>query len=119
VESAPLKVALELALVLATRQTIYRLYLDPVFSWLPFLLALAVFAALFRPDRHDGKLLLIFLAGGPLIEVLYIQVGALHAYHLGWLGGVPLWIALWWLLIVLIWKDLAFRMERALRTRFR
>jgi len=118
VDSGTIKVAAELGLVLATRQTIYRLYLDPVLSWLPFLAALAVFFLLFRPDRHDGKLLLLFLAGGPLIEILYIRVGGLHAYHLGWIGGVPLWIALWWLLIVLIWKDIAFRLERFLRSRF-
>jgi hypothetical protein len=119
VDNAALKVGGELLLVLVTRQTIYRLYMDPVLSWLPFLGALGVYWVLFRPDLHDGKLLLIFLAGGPLIEILYIQVGGLHAYHLGWIGGVPLWIALWWLLIVLIWKDLAFRMERFLRKRIR
>jgi len=119
VDNGVIKVAGELALVLLTRQTIYRLYMDPVLSWLPFLVALCVFWVVFRPDRHDGKLLLIFLAGGPLIEILYIQAGGLHAYHLGWIGGVPLWIALWWLLIVLIWKDLAFRMERALRAHIR
>jgi len=116
-DSGALKVAGELLLVLVTRQAIYRFYLDPVLSWLPFLGALGVFWFLFRPDRHDVKLLLIFLAGGPLIEILYIQVGRLHFYHLGWIGGVPLWIALWWLLIVLIWKDLAFRIEHALRER--
>ena len=117
-ESRLLKVVGELALVLATRQAIYRFYTDPILSWLPFLAALAVYGVLFRPDRHDAKLLLIFLAGGPLIEVLYIQAGDLHAYHLGWIGGVPLWIVLWWLLIVLIWKDIAFRLEHALCRRF-
>ena len=118
VESAPLKVAAELALVLVTRQAIYRLYEHPVLSWLPFLLALLVMLVLFRPDRHDLKLLAIFLVGGPLIEILYIQLGDLHRYHHGWIGGVPLWIALWWLVCVLIWKDLAFRVESALRRRF-
>jgi len=116
IESGAFKVVAELLLVLVTRQTIYRLYADPVLSWLPFLGALCIFLVLIRPQRHDFKLLAIFLAGGPLIEVLYIQVGRLHAYHLGWIGGVPLWIALWWLLIVLIWKDIAFRLERTLRT---
>lgn len=116
VERAWLRVAAMLVLVLATRQSIYRLYLHPVGSWLPFLLALLVYLLLFRPSRHDFKLLGIFLLGGPAIEVLYIQVGGLHRYYLGWLGGVPLWIALWWLVIVLIWKDLAFRLEQRLRT---
>jgi hypothetical protein len=113
-DSPALKVAVQLGLVLVTRQAIYRLYMDPVWSWLPFLLALAVFFAVFRPGRHDYRLVAAFLVGGPLIEIIYIQLGDLHRYHLGWIGGVPLWIAIWWLVIVLIWKDLAFRMEKYL-----
>ena len=116
IQSAWLRVGGMLVLMLVTRQTIYRLYLHPIGSWLPFLLALLVYLTLFRPSRHDFKLLGIFLLGGPAIEVLYIQVGGLHRYHLGWIGGVPVWIALWWLVIVLIWKDLAFRLERRLRS---
>jgi len=118
IDNPLLKVIAELVLVLATRQTIYRLYLDPIWSWAPLAAALVVFLVFFRPTAHDFKLLGLFLLGGPLIEVLYIQVGDLHRYHLGWLGGVPLWIALWWLVIVLIWKDVAFRIERALRLGF-
>lgn len=114
VASPVLKVGLLLALVITTRQLIYRNYLDPVLSWLPFAAALFVFVALFRPRRHDFALLGIFLAGGPLIEILYIQVGELHRYHLGWLGGVPLWIALWWALAVLVWKDLSGRIMHRL-----
>ena len=109
------RIALLLALVVATRQSIYRLYEHPVWSWLPFLLALALYALLVGFDRHDLKLLGLFLVGGPLTEVLYIQVGGLHAYRLGWIGGVPLWIALWWLLAVLIWKDLSLRIEVTLQ----
>ena len=114
-DSGALKVVVELTLVLATRQAIYRLYMHPVLSWLPFLAALVLYPLLFGLRKHDVKLLAIFMAGGPLVEILYIQVGGLHTYHLGWLGGVPLWIALWWLVIVLIWKDISFRLERGLR----
>lgn len=39
----------------------------------------------------------------------------LDASHLGWFGGVSLWIVLWWLLAVLVWKDLAYRLEARLR----
>lgn len=113
--SAGLRVIAMLGLVLATRQAIYRLYLDPIWSWVPFLVALLIYLACFWPTRHDLKLLGLFMVGGPVIEVLYIQVGGLHRYHLGWIAGVPVWIALWWLVIVLIWKDLAFRLERHLR----
>jgi len=112
--SGMLKVALLLALVALTRQAIYRWYLHPVLSWLPFAAALFVYGCLFPPDRHDRRLLGLFLVGGPATEILFIQLGGLHYYHLGWLGGVPLWIALWWLLIVLIWKDLSLRVERLL-----
>ena len=109
--SPALKVALQLALVLATRQLIYRNYLHPLWSWLPFAAALALYALLFRPRRSEGLLAGLFVAGGPLVEVLYIQLAGLHRYHLGWLGGVPLWIALWWVLAVLIWGDLSLRVQ--------
>lgn len=104
-----LRLALLLSFVAVTRQFIYRFYLDPVLSWLPFVACLGLYVVLFRPTRYDWKLLALFLVGGPAIEILYIQVGGLHAYHLGWLGGVPLWIASWWLLVIPIWNDLSGR----------
>lgn len=115
VESGAVKVGFLLVLVFVTRYTIYRAYLDPVWSWLPFLLALAVYLIVCPPERHDARLLGVVLIVGPLVEILYINVGGLHRYHLGWIGGVPLWIVVWWLLAVLIWKDIAFRLERAIK----
>ena len=114
VRSPWLRVGVLLAIVAVTRQLVYRYFDHPVLSWLPFALALLSYAALLRPDRHDRRLVLLFLVGGPAVEVLYIQVAGLHRYSLGWLGGVPLWIALWWVLAVLVWKDLAGRIQRAL-----
>ncbi len=114
IRSAWLKVALELALVVATRQLVYRYFDDPWLSWVPFATALLLYAILFRPDRHDRKLLALFAIGGPAIEILYIQIGNLHAYRLDWIAGVPLWIALWWLLAALIWKDISGRLQSAL-----
>ena len=111
-----LKVALQLLLVLATRQAIYRLYDDPLWSWLPFAAALALWLALFRPSTHDLKLLALVALGGPGIELLYINVGLLHRYALGWIGGVPLWIALWWLLAVLVVNDLSARLLQRIGT---
>lgn len=96
-----------LALALLTRQSIYRYYLDPMWSWLPFALALGVYLALARPTRYHLRLMALFALGGPLIEIAYIQLGGLHAYHLGWLGGVPVWIALWWVLAALLWQELS------------
>ena len=113
------RIPAEIALIAATRWAIYRWYLDPVLSWLPFLVALVVFFLFFRPTRHDLKLACVFIIGGPAIEMLYIHFGDLHRYHLGWIGGVPLWIVFWWVLAVLIWKDLAFRIEKGVRTLLR
>lgn len=112
------KVAAQLALILITRQFIYRLWDDPIFSWLPFLIALVVYWALFETSRYDWVILGLFLVGGPLIEVLYIQVGDLHWYHHGWIGGVPLWIALWWLVGATIWNDLSARLQGRLAAAF-
>ena len=103
-----------LGLVLVTRQFIYRNFLDPVTSWLPFALAIVVFVAVLGLTRKELGLAISAGLIGPVLEILYIQVGELHRYHLGWLGGVPLWIALWWALIILIWKDISDLLHRAL-----
>ncbi len=104
-----LKVGLQLLLVFGTRQAIYRLYADPILSWLPFALAIVLYAVLFRPSAARRKLFLLALTVGPVVEIVYIQLGGLHRYHLGVLAGVPIWIALWWPLAVLVWADLAGR----------
>ena len=113
--SGAVVVLFELALVLVTRQAIYRLYADPVLSWLPFAVAIALHAALFEWDRNDVKLVFIAVFGGWAIETLYIQVGGLHHYQHDWFTGVPLWILLWWILAVLIWRDLVVRIRLLLQ----
>ncbi len=105
-----LRVGLLLAVVAITRQLIYRFHGHPVLSWLPFAIALLFVLFALRPTRHDRTLITLFLIGGPLVEVAYIELGQLHYYELGWLGGVPIWIALWWVLSVLIWKELSGRL---------
>lgn len=104
-----LKAGLELALLIATRQCIYRLYDDAVWSWIPFAGAIGLYAVSLRPSAHEWKILIVMLVGGPIVEALYIQVGGLHRYHLGVFFGVPVSIALWWSLAALIWSDLSFR----------
>ena len=107
--SSVLRIGLLLCLVLITRQTIYRLYLDPVLSWLPFLVGIGCWLLLVRPSARQLTVLAVFGSVGPAVEVLYIQVGRLHAYHLGVLWGVPVWIALWWILSAAIWGELSAR----------
>jgi len=110
-----LKIGFALILIFATRHQIYQYYLHPLWSWLPFFLALLAYLLVCWPTRHDLKLMAIVLPVGPLMEMLYINIGNLHRYHLGVAGGVPIWIILWWLLIILIWKDFALRMEIGIR----
>ncbi|MBK9033779.1 MAG: hypothetical protein IPL61_21350 [Myxococcales bacterium] len=110
------RIAVLLALVVITRQAVYRTFADPVWSWLPFALAIAVAVIALRPGRARLLVLAGFVVVGPLVEVLYIQLGHLHAYHLGWLGGVPVWIALWWGLAALVWDDLSRRLQTRLRS---
>lgn len=111
------RVAAMLALVLATRQAIYRTWSDPVASWLPFAAALALGLLLLRPDRRRLALLGVFAVGGPAVESLYIRAGHLHEYAHGILGGVPVWIALWWVLAAWFWSELSERALRALSSR--
>jgi hypothetical protein len=110
VSSYRVKVAVELFLVLVTRQALYRHHLDPVLSWLPFALALFVYVALFGLSQHERRLAVITAVAGPAVEIAFIRLGGLHHYHLGWFAGVPLWIVLWWVLAVLIWNDLSPRL---------
>lgn len=114
-----LKIISELMLVFITRQFIYKYYLDPILSWIPFVIALIIWLLFFKVNRHDIKLLFVFLLVGPLVEIIYIKIGHLHYYHLGLIYGVPVWIIIWWLIIVLIWKDLAPRMEYFIAEAFR
>lgn len=114
-ENMVMKIAFMLALVFITRNQIYQHYLHPTWSWIPFLIALLTYLTLCAPTLHDLKLMAIVLPVGPLVEILYINIGNLHRYHLGVVGGVPIWIILWWLLIILIWKDIAMRLEISLR----
>lgn len=107
-----LKAGFLLMLVVLTRQAIYRWYLDPILSWLPFALALGLHLLLVPWGGRQVKMLALTALLGPLAEVLYIQLGQLHWYHLGWIGGVPLWICLWWLLAVLVLDDLVPRVLR-------
>jgi len=109
------RIAAQLAIVLATRQAIYRLWADAWWSWLPFAIGLALYVVLLKPTQRARRLALIALFAGPPVEMAFIQLGHLHRYALGWLGGVPVWIALWWALGVLVWSDLAPRLVAAPR----
>lgn len=102
----PARLLIMLALVLATRQAIFRWYDDPWLSWLPFAAAGLAWWHLLKPDAHDRRLAALAIVAGTATEAIYIQIGGLHHYGLGVLGGVPLWIILWWPIAVLVWKEL-------------
>ena len=113
-DSAGLRVGFLLALVVATRQAIYRTFDHSIWSWLPFALALILALVVTRPDRRRLWMLAAVAVLGPAVEAAYIQLGQLHHYALGWFAGVPLWIVLWWILAALIWEDLSARLLRVL-----
>ncbi len=115
IQSGRMKLLFQVGLVAITRPFVYRCAADPILSWFPLLLALLAYLLLFRPDRFERTLLFAALAFGPAVEILYIQVGHLHRYALGWIYGVPLWIVLWWGLAVLVWRDLSARLLHLLR----
>lgn len=98
------------ALILGTRQLVYRLHEHALWSWLPMALALGVLVVAFRPGARRLAFVAMVLVLGPAVEAVYIRVGGLHAYELGWLAGVPLWIALWWGVGVLAWEEVAGRL---------
>jgi hypothetical protein len=104
----PWRLGVMLLLVVLTRQGIYRFSLDPWLSWLPFAAAALVWIVVLRPDAHDRRLGALALAVGTGAEVALIQIGGLHHYELGIVGGVPLWIILWWPMATLVWKEVAY-----------
>lgn len=93
------------ALVLFTRLAIFQLYLDPIWSWLPFGLATVTYFVVLRPKPAYYSLFLLIAVAGTATESVFIQVAGMHEYHLGVFGGVPLWITIWWSLGVLIWQE--------------
>ena len=104
------RVGLLVVLVVVTRQLIYRLWGDPWLSWLPFALALGAYIYGLGMSVRLWRLAGVFVVLGPVVESILINVGHLHSYRLGWFGGVPLWITLWWVLAVLIFAELAPRL---------
>lgn len=103
-----------LALVVGTRQAVFRWYDEPLLSWLPFAIAAAAWLLLLGVDRHDRRLALLAVTVGTAVEAAYITVGGLHRYEQPLVGGVPLWIILWWPIGVLVWKDLSLRIRMTL-----
>ena len=107
-----LRLGFLLAIVVATRQLIYRTYGDSVWSWVPFAVALVLVLTLLFPGRKRALLMGVFLLGGPLVEIAYISIGGLHSYALGWFFGVPLWIVLWWPIAALVWDEVGYSLTR-------
>ncbi|MBZ0272826.1 hypothetical protein K8I61_12380 [bacterium] len=100
------RLAFILLVTIATRQAIYRFHLHPIWSWLPFSLALAVYVFAMRPSLRHLRVASLLVVAGPAVEAIFIRVVGLHRYDLGWLFGVPLWIVLWWALAAMILAEL-------------
>jgi hypothetical protein len=107
------RLGVELGLVLATRQIVYRSFAHPLWSWLPFAVGILVALALLDLGWRRVLFMLAVIVIGPLVEALSLPGGGVHRYQLGWFFGVPLWIALWWGLAVTLWQDIGGRLQRA------
>lgn len=108
--SVPARLAVMAALVLATRLVTFTYATHVWLSFVPYLLALAVAAVVLVPSRREARLVALALIIGPIVEALFIRIGRLHHYELGWLFGVPLWIVLWWALGAWLWGDVSNRL---------
>ena len=108
------RLGIQLVLVLGTRQAVYRWFDDPLLSWLPFAAAAVLWGTFLGLSQRDRRLALLALTVGTAGEAALITVGGLHRYALGLVGGVPLWIMIWWPLAVLVWADVGGRIEDAL-----
>lgn len=107
--SPVMKILGQLLLIFITRQTIYTNYLDPFYSWFPFVVAIVAYVIVFRVNVQDILFFFTAIILGTIVESAYITLANLHFYHLGIIYGVPVWITLWWGLSVLIWRDLSYR----------
>jgi hypothetical protein len=112
IDAGWLKVIAELAIMFLAGRAIGKLYMDPILSWLPFAAGLGIYLILFPPEKHDLKLLMVGLFVCPAIEIAYVRTGDLYKFYLDDIYGAPVWLFFWWMLAILTWKDLAFRMER-------
>lgn len=108
-DHAGARLGIQLGLVAVARQAIVAWWWHPILSWAVPLIALVVRIVVVPPTRRELLALGVLLAVGPAVESLYILVAGLHVYALGWLGGVPLWIVVWWALGGSTWGELAVR----------
>ena len=115
INSSGRSVLLLLGLVVCTRLCIYSFYMRDTLSWLSFLIALITYFAVFGFNKTKILMAILISIIGTSVESILINFGKLHYYHLGVLAGVPIWIALWWSLIALIWIDVSAYIENKMQ----
>jgi hypothetical protein len=105
-----LPLALDIILFAVYRMIIYRYASVP---WLPDALYAGIFVVrllLFPPTNDERKLMITMLLLGPVYEIALIRCG-LYVYQNGFVWGLPLWLIIWWVFIIRIFKTLTDEIE--------
>lgn len=105
--------ALDLILFAIFRIIIYRYASEP---WLPDALFAGIFAMrilLLPPTTDERKLMIAILFIGPVYEIALIRCG-LYVYQNGFIWGLPLWLIIWWVFIIRVFKAIIDRIEYAI-----
>ena len=108
-----LPLGFDLVLYVIYRMIIYRYASEP---WLPDALyagILVVRLLLLPPTANERKLMLTLLFLGPVYEIVLIRCG-LYVYQNGFIMGLPLWLIIWWVFIIRVFKAITDRTEYAI-----
>ncbi len=108
-----LPLALDIILFAIYRIIIYRYASVP---WLPDALYAGIFVVrllLMPPTTDERKLMITILLLGPLYEITLVKCG-LYVYQNGFIWGLPLWLIIWWVFIIRMFKAFIDRIENAI-----
>ncbi|UCD85179.1 MAG: DUF2878 family protein [Deltaproteobacteria bacterium] len=111
-----LPLALDIILFAVYRIIIYRYASVP---WLPDALYAGILVArllLLPPKTDERKLMITILLLGPVYEIALIRCG-LYVYQNGFIWGLPLWLIIWWVFIIRVFKAIIDRIEHSVATR--
>lgn len=69
------------------------------------------------PKPNERKLILTMLILGPIYEIALVKCG-LYVYQNGIIFGLPLWLIIWWLFVIRLFKAISDRIEFARASKF-